>query len=355
METCVVSSPHGMDMRWDLLESDPPTGERLRVRVAVPSRCADVFIAMDTALKRYILVRIPEGEPSSLSERTSRGIAVQTVEMRLDGGFKNSVFVEIACLEQAGYAALDIVTGELVEALMAGASIGRVRLVQSVLSKWRRFWAGVAQNQLTREQLLGLFGEIWFLSRWLFQSVGFERGMGMWRGPAGARNDFELPSFAVEVKTSGKLDGSHVIHGLEQLLEPAGGVLLLFSLKVRDEASGIESLPKLVSEVRCALSSDYALLTLFESMLLASGYEDPLALEYEKMKLRIRGQGLYRVTQGFPRLIPSSLTKGIPVGVENVSYELRLDAADEWLLGESPAAASTLLKDMADKVSNQAV
>ncbi|MGB4063330.1 MAG: PD-(D/E)XK motif protein [Azonexus sp.] len=355
MEAGVVTEQNGMDMRWDLLESDPPSGERLRVRVAVPSRCADVFIAMDAARKRYILVRIPEGEPSSLSERTSRGIAVQTVEMRLDGGIKNGVFVEIACLEQAGYAALDIVTGELVEALLAGASIGRVRLVQSVLSKWRRFWAGVAQNLLTKEQLLGLFGELWFLSRWLLPSVGLERGMAMWRGPAGARNDFELPSFAIEVKTSGKLDGSHVIHGLEQLLEPVDGVLLLFCLKVRDEASGIESLPKLVNEIRGALSSDHALLTLFESMLLASGYEDPDALEYEKVKFRIRGQGLYRITPGFPRLIPSSLIQGVPVGVGNVSYELRLDAADEWLLSESPAAVSTLLKDMADKVSNQAL
>ena len=338
-----------MAMRWDLIEAQPPSGERLTARLAVPSRCIDVFIAVDAARRRYVLLRIPNGEPCTLSERTSKGIAVQTVEGNLDGSGKGGVFVEIACLEPSGYAALDIVTGELVEALLVGASIGRVRLVQSVLAKWRRFWSGVAQNLLRKEELLGLFGEVWFLSRWLLPTVGLERGTTMWRGPTGARNDFEAPGLAIEVKTSGKLDGSHQIHGLEQLLEPAGGVLLLFSLAVREEASGVESLPRLVTDVRATLAADQSQLVLFESMLLAAGYEDAHAPEYEKVQLRIRGQGLYRVSKGFPRLVPASIVSGLPVGVSSVTYELRLDAAGSWLLSGSPAAAAKLLQDLSAK------
>ncbi|MCB2020106.1 MAG: PD-(D/E)XK motif protein, partial [Burkholderiaceae bacterium] len=238
---------------------------------------------------------------------------------------------------------------ELVEALLAGASIGRVRIVQSVLAKWRRFWSGVAQNLLRKEELLGLFGEVWFLSRWLLPSVGVERGPGMWRGPSGARNDFEAPGLAIEVKTSGKLDGSHQIHGLEQLLEPAGGVLLLFSLAVREEASGVESLPRLVNNVRAALAADQSQLALFESMLLAARYEDAHAPEYEKVKLRIRGQGLYRVSESFPRLVPASILNGLPAGVSSLTYELRLDAAGAWLLSDNPPAAAKLLQDLSAK------
>ena len=171
----------------------------------------------------------------------------------------------------------------------------------------------------------------------------------MWRGPTGARNDFEAPGLAIEVKTSGKLDGSHQIHGLEQLLEPAGGVLLLFSLAVREEASGVESLPRLVTDVRATLAADQSQLVLFESMLLAAGYEDAHAPEYEKVQLRIRGQGLYRVSKGFPRLVPASIVSGLPVGVSSVTYELRLDAAGAWLLSGSPAAAAKLLQDLSAK------
>jgi hypothetical protein len=346
LEAGLVTGNDEQAMRWDLVEAQPPTGERLTARLAAPSRCPDVFIAVDMARRRYVLVRVPEGEPATLSERTSKGIAVQTVEMSLDGAGKTDVFVEVACLEPAGYAALDVVTGELVGALLGGATIGRVRLVQSVLAKWRRFWSGVPQNLLRKEELLGLFGEVWFLYRWLLPALGPSGATAMWRGPNGARHDFEAPGLAIEVKTSGKLDASHQIHGLEQLLEPAGGVLLFFSLVVREEAGGAESLPRLVSDVRTALTVDQAQLVLFESMLLAAGYEDAHAPEYEKVKLRIRGQGLYRVSEGFPRMVPGSLRGELPVGVSNVAYDIRLEAAGAWLLSHDAGSAAVLLRDM---------
>jgi len=347
----VTTSEDDRILRWDLLEGLPPSGERLTARPAVPSRSADVLIAVDAARHRFLLVRIPDGEPSLIAERASRGISVQTVELTLDAA-NHGVFVEVACLEQAGYAALDTVAIEIVEALVAGASIGRLRLVQSVLTKWRRFWSGISQGVLSREQHLGLFGELWFLSRWLVPCIGLERAVPMWRGPVGARNDFEQPGWAIEAKTSGKLDGSHQVHGLEQLLAPPGIDLLLFSILVRDEASGVETLGKLVGEIRASLSLDHALLSQFEAMLAAAGFEDVHASEYEKVKLRIRGQGLYRVDDGFPRLIPSSILSGVPPGVTNVTYELRLDAAGRWLVGDSPAGAKELLQELSHKAAN---
>lgn len=331
-------------LRWDLLEAQVPTGERLTARLAAPSVRDDVFIAVDEARRRYVLVGIPNGEPHELVERTSRGIAVQTVEMKVGGG-RLASFVEIACLETKGHAALDVVVAELVEALTAGASIGRVRLVQSVLAKWRRFWSGINHGLLSKEQQLGLFGELWFLSRWLSPSIGPRKAVQMWRGPIGARNDFEVSGLGVEVKTSGQLDSVHVIHGLEQLLEPLGGALLLYCLSVSDESSGVESLPDVVKAMRGCLAEDYATLSQFDSMLYASGYEDQHATEYGKLLLRIRSESLFRVTAGFPRLVPESISGGLPQGVGSVTYELRLDAAAPWMLAATPAAASTLLVD----------
>lgn len=332
-------------LRWDLLESQPPDGERLTARLAAPERCRDVYIAVDRASRRYVLISIPKGESSSLTERTSRGIGVRTLQVNVDRDSELSDFVEVACLEAAGHAALDIVALELVEALVAGASIGRVRLVQSVLAKWRRFWAGVAQNLLSREAQLGLFGELWFMSRWLIPSIGIQSAVTMWRGPAGARNDYEGSDIAIEVKTTARIDDCHQIHGLEQLLEPSGGALLLFSLSVREEASGLESLPGLVLELRKVLAADQSELERFESLLLAAGYEHAHEPEYGKLKLRVRGQRLYRISEGFPRLVPDTLKAGVPAGVSNVSYDLRLEAAAPWLIGTGQLETAKLLKD----------
>lgn len=336
----------GMALPWALVEAEPPSGERLTVRTALPGRHGDVLIGVDAARRRYLLVLVPAGEPSDLSERSSKGIAVQTVEMTVSDGCTDR-FVEIACLEPQGQTALDTIAIELVGALEAGASIGRVRLVQSVLAKWRHFWSGFGQGVLSKEQQLGLFGELWFLSRWLSPSVGFPRAVQMWRGPTRARNDFETRGLGIEVKTTSRIDGSHVIHGLDQLLEPGGGALLLYSLSVRDEASGTESLPRVVDEIRARLADDYATLSQFDATVYAGGFDDRLASEYSKLELRIREEGLYRVGDGFPRLVPQSITGGVPGGVSAIAYELRLDTAGSWMLARTPAAATTLLADFA--------
>lgn len=342
MEGGTVTINHGISLRWDLLVSQSPSNGGLTVRLAAPKQSTEVYIAVDTSHRRYVLVRVPDGEPGILAERTSQGIAVQTVELRIDELGRRAVFIEIACFEPAGYAALDIVAIELVEAITAGASIGRVRLVQTVLLKWRRFWSGIPRNLLSKEQHLGLFGELWFMQKWLLPTVS-NQAIAMWRGPIGARNDFEHTGWAVEVKTSGKLDGSHIVHGLEQLLTPPGVQVFLFSILVREEASGVESVPKLVQAIRERIEGDHIGLTQFEGMLAASGYDDAHADEYGKTKFRVRGQGLYRVEPGFPRLIPDSLLEGLPPGVSKVNYELSLNGAGHWLVADTPIAFALTL------------
>jgi hypothetical protein len=337
----------GKGLKWDLLEAEPPTKERLEVRTALSGRHPDVLIGIDAALRRYALVRIPAGEEDALTERISRGIGVQTVKMvPQDTGIEES-FVEIACLDLQGHGAFDIVIGELVDAVERSGGLTRVKLVQGVLAKWRRFWSGVPTNALGVEQQIGLFGELYFLSRWMCTALGPSKAVSTWRGPAGARNDFELQGLGIEAKTTKRVDAAHVIHGLDQLLEPVGGVLLLFGLCVRDEASSTESLPRLVAELRTKLSNDADALSAFETLLYTAGYDDRLEAEYSKLMLRIRSEALYRVSDGFPRLVPASIAGGLPPGVGAVTYELRLDAAAGWVVASSPGAAVRLLQDFA--------
>lgn len=331
-------------LRWDLVESQPPNGEQLTVRVAMPGRRKDLLIAVDSGARRHILIEIPSGEPSALSERASRGISVQTVEMKVDGG-EHRNFIDVVCLDAHGHVALDVIVGEIADALDAGASILRVALVQNVLSKWRRFWSAISQGLLGRDQQIGLFGELWFLAHWLGPSIGLSAAVHMWRGPFGARNDFECKSIGIEVKTSSRSDRAHHINGLEQLMEPTGGSLFLMSLSVREEVSASDSLPVLIRNIREGLSDDHGTLSHFDSCLFAVGYHDSLEREYEKLRLRVRNEELYRVADAFPRLVPSSLKSPLPPGIDQISYELRLDGAIPWRLAVTPEAARQLLRD----------
>lgn len=123
--------------------------------------------------------------------------------------------------------------------------------------------------------------------------------------------------------------------------------MLFFALCVRDEASATENLPRLVTEMRARLVDDADTMNLFEMRLYTAGYDDRLEAEYAKLMLRVRSEGLYRVSEGFPRLIPASITGGIPSGLDKVTYELRLDAAAAWMVAGTPSAANKLLQDFA--------
>jgi hypothetical protein len=332
--------------RWDLLEAEPPTKERLAVRIALRGRTTDVLIGIDTALRRYVLVRIPTGEEDALTERISRGIGVQTVKMVPQDTGVEEAFVEVACLDAQGHGAFDLVVGELVDAVERASGLTRVKLAQGVLSRWRRFWSGVPTNALSIERQVGLFGELYFLNRWLCSALEPSKAIAAWQGPGGARNDFELQGLAIEAKATKRVDAVHVIHGLDQLLEPAGGALLLFALCVRDEASATENLPRLVTELRGKLYEDADALSAFDTLLYMTGYDDRLEAEYSKLLLRVRSEALYRVTAGFPRLVPTSIAGGLPAGVDSVTYELRLDAAAAWMVASTPTAAIKLLQDL---------
>ncbi|AQV95654.1 PD-(D/E)XK motif protein [Cupriavidus necator] len=330
------------ELGWLGLQSEPPTGERLTTRLAFPGRRRDIFIAIDALSRRHILVELPEGETGELVERSIRGISVATRELRI-GNDETARFIDIVCLESQGHAALDVVAIELAGALDKGATIGRPALVRNVLAKWQRFWSGANQGLLTFEAQVGLFGELWFLLNWLGPVVGEAVAVSRWRGPLGARNDFEAPGIAVEVKTNSALDNRHTIHGVEQLLEPEGGELYLFSLRVREDCSAPHHLPGLILQARDALGTHHDALSTLEAVLEAAGYMDVFSQEYSKLRLRVRAETLYHVTEGFPRIVPQSFNAGVPAGVSGLVYTLSTDAATPWVKASEPSCAGPFI------------
>jgi hypothetical protein len=338
-----VNAVHG-PIRWDLIQGHLPEGSRLTVRLALKGGPKDVLIGIDALQRRHILIQIPLLEPIDLSDRGTKGIALHTVEMKIDnGGYAN--FIDVACLESHGHAAMDIILFEIVEALKSGASIDRISLVKNIVGKWRRFWSGVNPALLSRDQQIGLFGELWFLKNWLGPSIGISAAVQAWRGSLGVRHDFEASLVAVEVKTSSLLDIVHCIHGIEQLVEPVGGTLFLMSIGVRDEASATDTLTDLVKSIRELLTNEYEALSHFDSFLYSTGYSDELGVEYAKLKLRMRSEELYRVTPGFPRIVPSSLCEVLPPAITAVAYQLSLAGALQWRVADNPESARLLLSD----------
>jgi hypothetical protein len=187
-----------------------------------------------------------------------------------------------------------------------------------VLDRWRRFWAGTRQG-LTREEQLGLLGELWLMLEWL-RRLSLP-ALNAWVGPLRGRHDFVTPALSIEVKTAGAATGPvvHRITRLDQLDEPGTGELRLLSLRAVSDPLGPDSLDALL---------DHRLRAVGVTPQDAGRYAEPL---------RVVQQELFRVSNGFPRLTSSTFGSGLPAGVSDVTYSLDTSACRPWLITSEPA------------------
>lgn len=317
-------------LEWEYLAPSHAGGDDLNVRKASPSWSDDILIGLDSYGHRHLLVLVEE-DAVLVADRDSRGVKVELKELR-DQKSAIARYIDIECLDPSGHGALDAVAAEIASALDAGSSIRKADLVTSIIGKWRRFWSSPIKNMLSKEEQIGLFGELWFLVSWLFPTVG-AGSVFAWRGPNGNRHDFEVPGASVEAKATLFPTPRHRISGLQQLAEPETGPLYFFSIQLREEGGATNCLPSLVAACRQYLQAFPDQLSNFEDTLYRSGYTDVAVADYSKLKLRVVEQGMFLVDARFPRLVLTSLPQGLPDGVGKISYEIDLSGFSDCLLG----------------------
>jgi hypothetical protein len=323
---------------WAKLEMARPAGERLVARPGVPDVTERLLCAIDAQGERHLLITL-EGGDADLHDAQSRGVSVVTRELLVHG--EPAVrYLDIECRDISGYPALDLVGNELAQEL-AQPSRQPAEVARRILAKWRRFWGQIPRSLLTREELLGLFGEIWFLRVWLVPRVGPSDAVLRWRGPRGSRHDFEWTGKSVEVKATSSARGRiHRIHGLDQLEPPEGGQLFLFSMQLREESGASNSLPSLIALARQDVEPDADALGRLETALLQCGYSPAHDDEYAKIRLRVVEEGLFTVAGDFPRLTARTFPGGLPAGIESVQYEINLNGHDHLCVARSSEAAA---------------
>lgn len=315
-----------------------PHGERLVARLAAPDVTDRLAAALYAEGQRHLLLTLRPGDAAH-DDRESRGVSVTTRELSLAEQAAER-FIDLICCDAAGHDAFDLVGGELADRLATGAETP-AEIVARVLAKWRRFWGQLPRQMLSRESQLGLFAELWFLSVWLLPRVGATEAVARWRGPFGARHDFEWPGRSVEVKATTSTRGAiHRINGIEQLAPPEAGDLLFFSLRFREEAGATSSLPTLIAACREQMIADSDALTRFETAVTQAGYSPIYEDEYARLHLRVVAEALYQVHGGFPRLTPAQLTAGVPGGIERVEYDINLGGFDHLRIARTPDEAT---------------
>lgn len=320
-----------LDKLWSDLP--PASNNQLSGRRAagLPPECK-IYIAIDETKRRQLLISIlPDTEP--LVRRGMRGLDILTSELEI-GDTAADRYIQLICLHPVHHTTFAGLCTDIIAAALADP-IHPTVAVSRCLDRWRSFWT-VDPTGLSHKEMLGLFGELWFLYRWLKLSAGT---VEHWTGPAGARHDFQWHNYSIEAKTA--LAGPnktpvHFIANLDQMDEPVEGKLLLFSLHLTEDSLAKNSLSMLIDRITNRLTTDPDALSLFTQRLALTGYS-PAHAERYLQSYRIISEELYSVENDFPRLTRHTLGSSLPTGIEGISYCLAMSSCRPWRIAQSPS------------------
>ncbi|MBT2877733.1 PD-(D/E)XK motif protein [Streptomyces albidoflavus] len=191
---------------------------------------------------------------------------------------------------------------------------------------WQQLMRTVSRDGLGSDGRRGLFGELYFLREYLLPSIPHDAALSAWTGPEGTPQDFQLLHAAVEVKTTTAKSPRTVRIANERQLDDTGVEALLLAQIAVDERRGGsgESLNALVDSVRNRLESPHARARL-DAQLVRVGYFPHQRDLYEEPRFTLRRTDVWRVVEGFPRIVESDLDQG----VGNCTYDIDVSALEQ--------------------------
>ncbi len=317
---------------WQSLEdsaSKRPVG--YVVRRIKPKAICDLFLAVTQPSKQHLFqIRLTTIAPIAVANLPSaRGL---DISVHYSKNVAGSFTIQFALKESRFEHIFDILIHDVAEVI--GRSQSEEAAVAAFISRlrhWQKFLEQADPSGLSREAQQGLYGELWFLRERLMPLLGRYPAVSAWTGPEGSNQDFQIQSCAIEVKTTGTKEPQQMIIQSERQLDDAGlTALFLFylALEVREKTG--ESLIDMIDSLRQALASDLVALDLFEDRILEAGFTQQQAPQYEKIGYNIRHTTLFRVRDGFPRIIEADLKPG----VGNIHYSIAVTECRHFAVNE---------------------
>ncbi len=251
--------------------------------------------------------------PSSTFRINAEGLSVSDHRRPEEGIFRLAVVLERDELrdvfEVLAADIVNVVTPSATAPAAIAASIQRLEAWRACL-KARR-------SGLSAEEQLGLLGELIVL-RILAVEIGYADAVEAWQGPLQGIHDFSRLGVAIEVKTTLGIGNLLRISHFDQLESIGLSALAIARPRLREDRNG-KSLAGTVAEIRGEIGHSAPLvLPAFVERLMRAGYLDVDAEGNDAALFALHEIYGFHVTDGFPRLIAST----VPAGIVDGSYTI---------------------------------
>lgn len=199
-----------------------------------------------------------------------------------------------------------------------------IKSINKVIKQYAVFFRHAHSGSFSREDAIGLYGELLFLQNCLIPVFGAEVSLLYWTGPLGAAKDFLLSEFEFEVKTTESDEKLIKISNLEQLEDSNDTklYLVLHNIHHADEVTGI-TLNDLVQDVLKACSGNEKASSEFKGKLHMVGYD--VTSDLAEVPYTLDSRTFYLVENDFPRITK----KNISPHIRSAKYSLDLDGVSQ--------------------------
>jgi hypothetical protein len=311
--------------KWGEISERGHSAGRFRV---CPDHLLDLFIGFSVAGEREFTLEsvtadfdadeIPAFENMVAQLGDTKGAHVLT--LRLTDGALTDLF--------------SIICSDLADASSSAETAeGAIRVFVVRLKRWAELLRRRRAHEMSFKERMGLLGELNMLV-WAIEDCGVEAPLAIrgWRGPDGDTNDLGFNNVRIEVKAQLSTQRQSLkISSLDQLDWDGRNLFIAVNrFSPSDEGLSLELLASIVSSK--LVTNSHGLME-FQRKLIIAGY-DPDA-GYAREAFKLEGLSVYRVEEGFPRLVPGN----VPLGIAKANYEVACEVIKDFLIAPSELEA----------------
>ena len=317
---------------WSQLEQNNlATAGLAKVRYSDSSLC-DIFLGIKFPEKqRMNILRIPyELGKDFLFKYEFKGLKLDKVQ---DPNDPKYILLSLVLIDSQFIDVFDTFILDLISAVINESDVKTIlRNYSNRLNKWQSFFEKFRPQGLTPEEQRGLFGELFFMRRFLGSNSDYQNVIVSWVGPELQIRDFQCGKWSVEIKTTYGNNHQKIQVSNERQLDTTNlDDLFLFHLSLEVRQKSGETLNQLVDDLSEILNSDIGARGEFQNKLIEAGYLSAQRVLYQDLGYYVRQATFYKVEGEFPRMEE----KDVPDGVGDVKYSIIVSQCSGFIKNES--------------------
>lgn len=316
---------------WDELGNDTSFAKGLLLRRYSGSVLPDVFVALQQPEK---LLCIASSISENIEVNTSQFDNLQEVQIDLfpdpNQKGKNTLLFKLTNNQHKDI--FSVLCEDLIASITTDTN--EKQLVKTILNrfeKWKSLFTKIVSQGLLPEEQRGLFGELYFLRKFLQINNNYQLVLNTWVGTTGEVRDFQMNNWALEVKTTPGNNHQKIQISSERQLDTTHiDKLFLYHLSLEKVQESGESLNQIITSICTILDVDAIALNRFKSKLYEAGYFEQHQDLYKTTGYFIRKNIFYFVENEFPRIQENEIRSG----VGDVKYSIIVSQCESFIQTE---------------------